>query len=137
MLKAMTTEQARRIAALAKAARAARDAFLGNVPESDFGEPPVSRGEQNPTRGLGLSNLPPDAPPLGEFHDAINALSDGARAELFALARIGQTELAAGSWDSLLAEAAVLGDQTVAAALLEDPDLHDHVVKGLYELKAA
>jgi hypothetical protein len=59
------------------------------------------------------------------------------RAGLFALARIGQTELAAGSWDSLLAEAAVLGDQTVAAALLKDPDLHDHVVKGLYELKAA
>jgi hypothetical protein len=137
MLKAITVQQARGIASLAKAARGALDAFLGNVPEADFGEPPVARGEHNPTAGLGFSALPPDAPALGDLRDAVNALSPAARAELFALVRIGQSDLAAGNWDGLLAETAILGDDAIGGALLDNPDLHDHIVKGLYELKAA
>lgn len=136
MLQAMSTEEAHRIAALAKAARDARDAFLGNVPEAGLGEPPVARGEHNPTAGLGFSPLPADAPPLRALQDAVNALNSAARSELFALVRIGQSDLAADNWDRLVAETVVLGEQTVAGALLEDPDLHDHIVKGLYELKA-
>jgi hypothetical protein len=27
----------------------------------------------------------------------------------------------------------MLGDKTIVAAMLEDPDLHDHLMKGLYE----
>jgi hypothetical protein len=37
MLEAIIIEQARRIAASAKAAREALDVFLGNVPEADLG----------------------------------------------------------------------------------------------------
>jgi hypothetical protein len=29
----------------------------------------------------------------------------------------------------------MLGDETVTAAIIEDPDLHDHLTKGLYEAK--
>jgi hypothetical protein len=32
-------------------------------------------------------------------------------------------------------EAVSLGDEAATAALLDDPDLHDHLLKGLYELK--
>lgn len=133
----MNAEQAHRIAALAKIARDARDTFLGNVPEADLGEPPAARGEHNPTAGLGFSPLPRNAPPLQALQDAVNALSRAARSELFALVRIGQSDLAADDWDGLIAEAVTLGDEMLAGAVLEDPDLHDHIVKGLYELRAA
>jgi hypothetical protein len=137
MLQAMTAEEARRIAALAKVARDARDAFLGSVPEEDLGEEPPARGEHNPTAALGFSPLPPEAPPLRDLREAVDALSSAALAELLTLVRIGQTDLAAGDWDRVLADTLSLGDDTIATALLEDPDLHEHIVKGLYELKAA
>jgi len=137
MLRELTLEQAQRVAALAKTAREARDAFIDNVPEAELGAPPPARGEHNPTADLGFGPLSPDAPPLRGLQNAINALSPAARSELSALVRIGQTELAAGNWDSVLAETLALGDQTVAGSLLDDPDLHDHIAKGLYELKAS
>jgi hypothetical protein len=31
-------------------------------------------------------------------------------------------------------ETQVLGDEAETAAVMEDADLHDHIVKGLYEL---
>lgn len=42
------------------------------------------------------------------------------------LLRIGQGNLAVGNWDRGLSEAEIIGDRAVAAALFEDPDLHDH-----------
>jgi hypothetical protein len=129
-------DQARRIADLANVARKARDAFLGNVPEKAIGEPPPARGEHNPTAVLGYNPLPPEAPPLRDLCNAIGSLEPAARAELFAVMRIGQSDLAAGDWERLLSEADVLGDESIAAALTDDADLHDHLVKGLYELKA-
>lgn len=38
-------------------------------------------------------------------------------------------------WHRGLTEAETLGDDAVIAALLGDPDLHDHLIKGLYEMK--
>jgi len=134
MLRAITEEEARRIATLANAARQARDAFLGNVPVEDLGEPQPARGEHNPTAGLGFAPLPPDAPPLRNLQEAIGALTPAARAELFTLVRIGQAELAAGDWDHVLADTLSLGDDAIATALAGDPDLQEHIVKGLYEI---
>ncbi|MGA8689316.1 MAG: hypothetical protein ACLQF1_00805 [Methyloceanibacter sp.] len=48
---------------------------------------------------------------------------------------MGQGDLAAGDWDRGLSEAERLGDETVAAEIIEDPDLHDHITKSLYEAK--
>jgi len=51
--------------------------------------------------------------------------------------RIGQGDLGAKKWHRGIAEAELLGDDTVTASLVEDADLHDHLVKGLYEAKLA
>jgi hypothetical protein len=137
MLASLSVKQAQRIAELANAARKARDGLLGNVPEKTVGDPPAARGEHNPTATLGYSPLSPGAPSLRELQSAVDSLEPAARAELFAVLRIGQSDLAAGDWEGLLEEADLLGDKTIAAVLIEDPDLHDHLVKGLYELKAS
>jgi hypothetical protein len=51
--------------------------------------------------------------------------------------RIGQGHLAAKKWHHGLSEAELLGDNVITAAITDDPDLHDHVTKGLYEAKHA
>lgn len=47
--------------------------------------------------------------------------------------RKGQGDLAAKKWHRGLSEASLLGEEAIAAAIIENPDLHDHVMKGLYE----
>ena len=135
MLQELTVEGARRIAALAKTARRARDAMLDNVPEEDLGEPPAARGEHNPTGALGFDPLPLGDPAIAALRQAVSALGRTACSELFVLMRMGQGDLAAGDWDRGLSEAERLGDETVTAAIIKDPDLHDHITKSLYEAK--
>jgi hypothetical protein len=71
------------------------------------------------------------------LREAISSLSEPARRELYALMRIGQGHLAVKQWDRGLSEAEMLGDNAITAAIIDDPDLHDHVSKGLYEAKLA
>ena len=134
MLQALSADQARQIADLAKAARAARDAILDNAPEQDLGVPRPARGEHNPAGALGFDPLPLDDPALIELRAAICALMPAARTELFVLMRMGQGDFAICDWDRGLAEAALLGEDTVLAALTEDADLHEHIAKALYEV---
>ena len=138
MLKDLDVDQARFIALLANTARAQRDALLGNVAENDLDGPTPGRGEHNPTAELGVEPLPADASkPAAALCEAINSLSEPARRELYALMRIGQGHLAAKKWHRGLSEAEMLGDNAITAAIIDDPDLHDHVAKGLYEAKLA
>jgi hypothetical protein len=51
--------------------------------------------------------------------------------------RIGQGHLAVKTWYRGLSEAAMLGDNAVTAANMDDPDLHDHIKKALYEGRVA
>jgi len=136
MLREMNKDQAYFIALLAQVARIQRDKLLGNVAENDLGETKSSRGEHNPTALLGFEPLPADAEQLTALREAINALTPEGRAELYALTRVGQSDLAAQDWDRGLTDAALLGE-SAAAAVLDDPDLHDHLVKGLYEMERA
>jgi hypothetical protein len=136
MLRELSVERVKFVALLAKAARSERDGFLAKVAEKDIGSVQPAKGEHNPGADLGLDELPPDGTQAKALREAIAALSPDARAELYALARIGQGHLAAQKWHRGLAEAAGLGDQAAAAILLGDPDLHDHLVRGLYELRA-
>jgi hypothetical protein len=53
---------------------------------------------------------------------------------MFVLMRLGQGDFGITDWEQGLSEAELLGDETVAAAMIEDLDLHDHVTKGLYEV---
>ena len=136
MLNDLHVDQAHFIALLAKTARAQRDALLGNVAEDDLDGPMPGRGEHNPTAELGVEPLPADASkPAAALCEAIKSLSEPARRELYALMRIGQGHLAANKWDRGLSEAEMLGDNVITAAIIDDPDLHDHVTKGLYEAR--
>ena len=135
MLKDLNVDQARFVAILARAARTQRDALLGNVAESDLDGLQPGRGEHNPTADLGFEPLPPEAPQTAALRQAIATLSGTARRELYALMRIGQGHLAAKRWHRGLSEAETLGDEAVTAAIIDDPDLHDHLTKGIYEAK--
>jgi hypothetical protein len=121
MLREMNKDQAYFIALLAQVARIQRDKLLGNVAENDLGETKSSRGEHNPTALLGFEPLPADAEQLTALREAINALTPEGRAELYALTRVGQSDLAAQDWDRGLTDAALLGE-SAAAAVLDDPD---------------
>lgn len=135
MLKELNVDQAHFVALLARTARTQRDLFLGNVPERDLGGVQPGRGEHNPTAELGFEPVPPEAPQTAALREAIATLSDTARRELYTLMRMGQGDLAAKTWERGLAEAELLGKDIVTAAIIEDPDLHDHIMKGLYDAK--
>ncbi len=137
MLKDLNTDQARFVALLAKTARAERDAMLGHGPDRPLKEAISARGERNPTAALGFDPLPADNPQLKALRDALDSLSMEARSELYVVMRLGQGQIAARRWHHGLQDAQLLGDGTIAAALIEDPDLHDHVLKGLYEIDRA
>ncbi len=134
MLKALNPEQVRFIALLAKTARAQRDSFLGKV-EDGLVESKPARGEHDPTAELGFEPVPERSPQIAALREAIAGLTAAGRSELFALMRIGQGDLAAQKFYRGIGEAATLGDETVTASLMENPDLHDHLMKALYEAK--
>ena len=135
MLKDLNVEQARFIALLARAARMQRDAILGNVAEAELGDVTPGKGEHNQTAELGLGTLDAEATPAAALREAITSLSPMARQELYTLMRVGQGHLAAKKWHRGLSEAEALGENTVTATIIEDADLHDHLVKALYEIK--
>lgn len=137
MIKELNTDQVHFIAILAKAARTQRDEMLREVREGELSDVTAGRGEHNPTAMLGLEPLRPDAPQTIALQDAIANLSPAGRSELYTLMRIGQGQLAAKKWHRGITEADVLGSETISAALLHDVDLHDHLLKGLYESKLA
>ena len=137
MLKDLNRDQAQFVAMLARAARTQRDSALAGVPEADLTETKPARGEHNPTADLGFVAVREDASQLTMLRETISQLSPAGRSELYALMRVGQGQIAAKKWNRGLAEAVTLSDDTITAALIEDPDLHDHLMKGLYETKQA
>lgn len=137
MLQELNVDQARFIALLAKAARTQRDGLLGNVAEVDLGGALPQRGPHNPTAELGFEPIADESSQTAALREAIESLSAAARAELYALMRIGQGHLAAKKWHRGITDADALGESATIAAIIEDPDLHDHLAKGLYEAKLA
>jgi len=135
MLKVLNFSQVRFIALLAKAARMQGDALLGNVAEVDFGEPVPSRGDHNVLASLGLEDLPAGASQRDLLKAAINRLPGVAVHELYALVRVGQGHLSAKTFDRGLSEAASLDMAELVATIVENPDLHDHLIKALYECR--
>ena len=133
MLKYLNVDQARFVALLAKAGRAERDAMLGHGSDTNLNGTTATRGERNPTAALGFDPLPSDDSQVKALRDALGALTESARSELYVLMRIGQGHLGAKAWQRGIEEARLLGDAAVTGALIEDPDLHDHLSKGLYQ----
>ena len=124
--------EVRRIADLAAAARQARDWSLTPVAETEFGEPRPGRGEHDPGRALAF-----EGPGYMALRDAIEAMASDIRRKLWAVMRIGAGDYARGDWDDALAAATLLSDQAVAVELVQEVDLHDRLMKGLYETGGA
>jgi hypothetical protein len=134
MLETITVEDAKYVAELAMVARQARDRILDKIRDEDLGEPKPARGEHNPARALGLDPLPQDHPARLALRDAITTLPWAARSELGALLSIGQGNYAARDWEKALAAASAVEDEVMIGILLDEVDLHEYLMKGLYEL---
>jgi hypothetical protein len=137
MLIKLTPERARHIAQLARDAHAQLELTLHGVADDLVSGPHPTKGEWDRSGTGAFDILPPETAEVRELRYAINDLEPAGRAELFALMRIGQGELAAKDHERGLFEAASLGDETVAGILAEDIDLQSHVDKALYELGQA
>jgi hypothetical protein len=136
MLETLTADQARQIAALAQAARRARDWSLSPLAERELGEPEPARGEHNPAGAVGLEPLPPTHPARLALERAIAALQPSALSELRALVWLGRGEYAAKDWAEAVAAASIAPEAAIEG-IVEEPDLHDLLIKGLYELALA
>jgi hypothetical protein len=134
MLERIAVTQVRRVAALAEAARDARDQMLVHVGEAELGEPKVARGLHDPAAAFGFDPLPPDHPTRVALRDAIAALPPDAQNELRALVLIGRGDCGAAEWAQAVAQASSAPDDPVDF-LTGRSDLHEELEKGLYELK--
>jgi len=134
MLKTIDLADVQRIARIAKAAREARDDILDKVRDEDLDELKPLRGEHNATAGLGLDPLPEAHPARAALWETIVSLSPSARAELRAVLSIGQGDYAAKEWERALAEAKAPRDEITIGILMDEVDLHDYLMKGLYGL---
>ncbi len=135
MLEQVAAETVRDIAELARMARAARDAMLDKIRDEDFQTAPPARGEHNPTMALGLDPLPENHPARVALRDALVALSPEARNELRALMWIGKGDYGVKDWTRALTDAAAAPGDVVISSLAEQPDLHEFLMKALYEMK--
>jgi hypothetical protein len=137
MLKKLRVAEAKHVAEMARAARAARDEMLRHIGGEQLGEPEPARGEHNPAAGLGYDPLPRTHRVRTALADSVIALSSPARCELLALAWIGRGDYSANKWAEALAAASNLRDDVAVETLMGWPDLHEAVMKGLYELELA
>jgi hypothetical protein len=137
MLHELEILEARHIADLAWDARRVRDRLLEKVPDSQLGEPVPARGEHNPSGSIALNSVLAAEPECVALHAAIAALPRDIRDKLWVVAQIGRGDVAILDWDETLAGASALSDDDIVAGMVAEPDLHEHLRKGLYELGAA
>ena len=134
MLQEPVVIKARHIAVLAARARAVRDRLLEKVPDAVLGEPMPARGEHNPSAIVALNGVLEHEPAFVTLREAIMALPRTVRDRLAVVQRVGRGEVAILDWDDALAEATLLRDEDITAAMIGDADLHDHLRKCLYVL---
>lgn len=134
MLERVTVEDVKRISELAKAARDVRDEILRPVREQDLGQPKPARGKHDPAAALGLDPVPFDHPTRKVLREAIDGLSTAARRELLALVWIGRGDYGPAELDKAFADTASITDLSVDR-FTSEADLHDLLMKSLYELK--
>ncbi|HEX2942788.1 MAG TPA: DUF3775 domain-containing protein [Rhodopila sp.] len=136
MLYELEVLEIRHIADLAQDARKLRDRLLEKVPEADLAEPGPARGEHNPPGDLTLTGVLDTQPEMLALRQALAALPRAVRMIVWAVARTGRGEADSRSREALLAAALPLSDDDIVADLMEQPDLHEHLRKGLYILGA-
>ena len=137
MLHEIEILEARRIADLAAAAREARDRALTPLREAELGEIRPARGEHHAAGGLGFEAMTAAEPAGRALRDALDGLPTDIRRKLWAVMQTGRGDYARGDWDRALAAAEAISDEGIIADLAEEVDLHDRLMKGLYEIGAA
>jgi len=137
MLHEIEILEARRIAELAADARDKRDRALAPVAETALGEPRPARGQHHPVGVLAFGALPEDAPAGQALRQAIEDLPADIRRKIWATMRIGCGDYARGDWADALTAADNLFDAIIVNDLADEVDLHDRLMKGLYQLGAA
>lgn len=134
MLQKISIAEVKHVAEMARAAREARDAILDKISEENLGEPQPVRGEHNPSAGLGLDPLPSDNPVRAALREAITALPLSARWEMQALMWVGKGDYARKDWEQAVSDASAARDAATVNTLMDQSDLHEYLMKGLYEL---
>jgi hypothetical protein len=137
MLHEIEILEARRIADLAAAAREARDRALTPLPDTDLGQIRPARGEHHAAGALGFEAMDEAEPAHRALREALEALPADIRRKLWAVMRTGCGDYARGDWERALAAAEANSDAGIVADLAEEIDLHDRLMKGLYEIGAA
>jgi hypothetical protein len=137
MLHELDVLEARRIADLALDGRKVRDRLLEKVPDAQLGEPEPARGEHNLSGNIALNGVLAAEPEYVALREAIAALPRDIREKLWVVAQIGRGEDTILGWGEALARASALADDDIVADMIAEPDLHEYLRKGLYELGAA
>ncbi|OYD85944.1 DUF3775 domain-containing protein [Azospirillum brasilense] len=135
MLKQISVDTVKQAADLAYEAVADRQRFLAGMRNIDLGEQRSERGSRNPTDLDALSILSSDASgALDQLRQMLEGLSPDQRMELRAVMLVGRGDFAGNQWDRALDEAGRAPDATHYTDITERIDLHDDLMKGLYEL---
>lgn len=137
MLHELEALEARHIADLALDARKVRDRLLEKVRDAQLGEPVPARGEHNPSGSIALNGVLAAEPEFVALREAIAALPRGIQEELWMVAQVGRGDVAILDWDEAQAGASALSDDEIVVSMVAEPDMHEHLRKGLYELGAA
>ena len=137
MLHELDVLEARRIADLAWDARKVRDRLLEKVPDAQLGEPEPARGVHNPSGNIALNGVLAAQPEYVALRETMAALPRDIREKLWVVAQVGRGDVAILGWDEALTRASALTDEDIVAGMIEGPDLHEYLRKGLYELGAA
>ncbi|AWJ84632.1 hypothetical protein TSH58p_14515 [Azospirillum sp. TSH58] len=135
MLKQISVDTVKQAADLAYEAVADRQRFLAGMRNIDLGEQSSERGSRNPTDLDALSILSSDASgALNQLQKMLEDLTPEQRMELRAVMFVGRGDFAGNQWDRALDEAGRAPDATHYTDIAERIDLHDDLMKGLYEL---
>ena len=136
MLNHLTVDQIKQIADMSNECRAVRDTILNKTYQTDVDEVARPRGERNPSSfdSLEVVEAADDSGKYQRLRGMIADLSDDARIELRTVMWIGRGDFSASEWDKALTQADGSSNQTVIDTLAEKADLHDYLMKGLYNL---
>jgi len=134
MLEGLALVQVRALADKAQAVRGAAERLLHGVRDAEVGEPKPARRRPDQGPAIRLDLLAESDPHRRAFVESLSALPPLARRELWALVLIGRGDYGLGEWEQAMSEANRLSDID-ASFFIEQPDLHEHLMKGVYELE--
>ena len=136
MLECLASVEIRALADKARAARDAAERLLHGVHDAEVGEPKPARRRPDQGPAIRLDLLAESDPHRRALVESLSALPPMARRELWALVLIGRGDYGLRDWERAMSEANRLSDID-ASFFIEQPDLHEHLMKGVYELERA